>query len=53
MEMGPVLVVSFQAQQIAYIGDANGKVIEGDPVCYSFIWFFRKNYFFIFFFEII
>lgn len=32
MEMGPVLVVNFQAQQIAYISDANGKVIEGDPV---------------------
>jgi hypothetical protein len=32
MEMGPVLVVTFQGQQIAYIADANGKVIEGDPV---------------------
>ncbi len=32
MEMGPVLVVTFQAQQIAYIADANGKIIEGDPV---------------------
>ncbi|UJR13491.1 hypothetical protein I4U23_000505 [Adineta vaga] len=31
MEMGPVLVVNFQAQQIAYIADANGKVIEGNP----------------------
>ncbi len=35
MEMGPVLVVTFQAQQIAYIADANGKVVEGDPVSYS------------------
>ncbi|CAF3993944.1 unnamed protein product, partial [Rotaria magnacalcarata] len=26
-----VLVVNFQAQQIAYISDANGKIIEGDP----------------------
>lgn len=33
MEMGPVLVVTFQAQQIAYIADATGKIIEGDPVC--------------------
>ena len=32
MEIGPVIVVSFQAQQIAYIADASGKVIEGDPV---------------------
>ena len=35
MEIGPVIVVSFQAQQIAYIADASGKVIEGDPVGYS------------------
>lgn len=32
MEMGPVIVVNFQAQQIAYIADAKGKVVEGDPV---------------------
>ena len=32
MEMGPVLVVTFQAQQIAYIADATGKIIEGDHV---------------------
>lgn len=32
MEMGPVLVVNFQAQQIAYITDATGKVVEGDAV---------------------
>jgi len=31
MEIGPVLVVTFQTQQIAYIADATGKVIEGDP----------------------
>jgi hypothetical protein len=30
--MGPVLIVMFQAQQIAHIADAQGKVIEGDPV---------------------
>jgi hypothetical protein len=35
MEMGPVLVVNFQAQQIAYIADASGKVVEGDPVSSS------------------
>ena len=35
MEMGPVLVVTFQAQQIAYIADSNGKVVEGDPVSHS------------------
>ncbi|CAF1069448.1 unnamed protein product [Adineta steineri] len=31
MEMGPVLVVNFQAQQIAYIADATGQIREGDP----------------------
>jgi hypothetical protein len=47
MEIGPVLVVSFQAQQIAYIADANGKVIEGDPV--SFYNHFNLNSFFFLF----
>ena len=32
MEIGPVLVVTFQAQQIAYVLDAAGKLIDGDPV---------------------
>jgi import inner membrane translocase subunit TIM44 len=36
MEVGPVLVVTFQAQQIAYIADATGKVVEGDPVSHFF-----------------
>ncbi len=40
MEMGPVLVVHFQAQQIAYIADATGKVIEGDPVNYKYLFFY-------------
>lgn len=55
MEMGPVLVINFQAQQIAYIADANGKVIEGNPVnnfidfrgkiivCFSFVSIFFRN----------
>jgi len=34
MEQGPVLVVSFTAQQINVIHDTNGKVVEGDPVCF-------------------
>lgn len=40
MEMGPVLIVNFQAQQIAYIADPTGKVIEGDPVnlCRLLFW---------------
>ncbi|OTF79652.1 mitochondrial import inner membrane translocase, subunit TIM44-like [Euroglyphus maynei] len=31
MEQGPVLIITFQTQQIMCIKDTNGKVIEGDP----------------------
>ncbi|XP_008543126.1 mitochondrial import inner membrane translocase subunit TIM44 [Microplitis demolitor] len=31
MEQGPVLVISFQTQQIMCIRDANDNVVEGDP----------------------
>jgi import inner membrane translocase subunit TIM44 len=31
MEQGPVLVISFQSQQVMCLKDASGKVIEGDP----------------------
>ncbi|VDK32178.1 unnamed protein product [Taenia asiatica] len=31
MEQGPVLIITFQAQQIQCIRDANGAVKEGDP----------------------
>ena len=32
MEQGPVLIVTFIAQQIIYVTDTSGKVIEGDKV---------------------
>ena len=32
MEQGPVLVISFNAQQIMVVYDSKGKVVEGDPV---------------------
>ena len=32
MEQGPVLVISFNAQQIMVVHDSKGKVVEGDPV---------------------
>jgi hypothetical protein len=48
MEMGPVLVVTFQAQQIAYIADATGKVIEGDPVCDNHLFKYFLSRFFLF-----
>lgn len=30
MEQGPVLVISFQAQQLTYVTDSKGNVVEGD-----------------------
>lgn len=31
MEHGPVLIITFQAQQIMCLRDKNGQVVEGDP----------------------
>lgn len=31
MEQGPILVVTFTAQQIMCVRDKSGKVVEGDP----------------------
>lgn len=31
MEQGPVLIISFQSQQIMCVRDENNKVVEGDP----------------------
>lgn len=31
MEQGPVLIISFTAQQIMCVRDAKDKVVEGDP----------------------
>jgi len=31
MDQGPVLVVTFQAQQLTYVLDSKGNVVEGDP----------------------
>ena len=52
MEMGPVLIVNFQAQQIAYIADPTGKVIEGDPVNLSRLLFCSVLIVFFFFFDV-
>ena len=32
MDQGPVLVVSFTAQQIVCVKDSKGAIVEGDPV---------------------
>lgn len=31
MEQGPVLIITFQAQQIMCVRDSTGKMVEGDP----------------------
>ncbi|XP_017143076.1 mitochondrial import inner membrane translocase subunit TIM44 isoform X2 [Drosophila miranda] len=31
MDQGPVLIITFQAQQIMCVRDSKGKVVEGDP----------------------
>lgn len=49
MDQGPVLILSFTAQQIMAIRDSSGRVVEGDPVsCLSnshadFLDFFSPN----------
>jgi mitochondrial import inner membrane translocase subunit tim44 len=32
MDQGPVLVITFQTQQIMCLKDSNGNIVEGDPV---------------------
>ncbi len=32
MDQGPVLVISFNAQQVMAVRDSKGAVVEGDPV---------------------
>ena len=34
MEQGPVLIITFIAQQIIYVTDTSGKVVEGDKVSF-------------------
>jgi hypothetical protein len=34
MEQGPMLVISFIAQQIMCVRDKKGQLIEGDPVSF-------------------
>ncbi len=37
MDQGPVLIIRFVAQQIIYVDDTNGKVVEGDKVSFCFV----------------
>lgn len=30
MEQGPVLIITFRAQQIMYVTDLKGKIVEGE-----------------------
>lgn len=43
MEQGPVLIITFQTQQIMVAHNAKGEVVEGDAVCrHSFELFTRS-----------
>jgi len=42
MENGPVLIITFQAQQISCVKDSKGNVIEGDSVWHSLHSLFRS-----------
>ena len=39
MEQGPVLIVTFTAQQIIYVADSKGAVVEGDKVNLFFLFY--------------
>ena len=41
MDQGPVLIVTFQSQQVIYVQNSKGDVVEGDAVS---IWCFVNNY---------
>ena len=36
MDQGPVLVITFHAQQIMCVRDSKGALVEGDPVSRNF-----------------
>ena len=41
MDQGPVLVITFQTQQIEVIRDSTGNVVEGDPdkiILCNYVW---------------
>lgn len=43
MEQGPVLIITFQSQQIMVVKDQKNNVVEGDPVSfitYGYSWLF-------------
>lgn len=46
MEQGPVLVVSFNSQQVMVVKDAAGKIVEGDPdkiMKIFYVWAFCRD----------
>ncbi|XP_067938300.1 mitochondrial import inner membrane translocase subunit TIM44-like [Watersipora subatra] len=46
MEQGPVLLITFQTQQVMAIRDKSGKVVEGDPekvLKFTYVWALCRN----------
>ena len=44
MEQGPVLVISFNAQQIMAVRDSKGNIVEGDKVRETCDWLHQGPY---------
>lgn len=40
MEQGPVLILTFQAQQVTMVTDKRGKIVEGAVVGIIWYWVF-------------
>lgn len=35
MEQGPVIIITFQAFMLNVVKNREGKVVQGDPVCFQ------------------
>ena len=47
MDQGPVLVVSFNAQQVIVVKNMKGEIVEGDPVSDTIIGSIYEQYYVI------
>ena len=43
VDQGPVLVITFQTQQIAVVRNSKGAVVEGDPVSGRFLILYQSH----------
>lgn len=43
MDQGPVLILTFQAQQVTMVKDTKGKIVEGGVVCFFLSFSVKRN----------